>query len=393
MQICPRVTIVVLAAALVAGCSAPLRDPAVVQAVADGQDAYVAERLAFRERRVQDMLARADAVADGGTPDDTIDILALSGGADWGAFGAGYLAKWSELGSAAAIPMPEFDAIGGISTGSLIGTYVADGTPERYAGIEEFYRNTSPEWVQFAGLASFLPDSMSIFDNSGVRDEVSAAVDDSIVADLRQARADRRPIIAATTNLDFGRLEYWDLGEEAVSSEEPHDRIVSILMGATAIPGAFPPVEIDGLLHADGGAVQGVPALDPSQLPRYAAAWRERYGDRPLPKIRFWMIYNNQLGLQPSAVGLSWYDIVYRSYQTISQTSFQAPLQTSLLTAQADEATGVPDFEVRWVAIPDSYLADPEARPFDPAVTNALADLGREVAAQPDGGWRSDYPG
>jgi len=381
-----------LAAVLLAACSAPQRDPLSVQAIAEGQDAYVAEREAFRARSFERVLARADAVASGATADDTIDILALSGGADWGAFGAGYLARWHELGDDAHLPMPEFDIIGGISTGSLIGTYVAAGTAERYAGIESFYRRTSPDWVVFPGVARFLPNGTSIFDNSGVREQVALAVDDRLVAELRAAHADYRTVIAATTNLDFGTLDYWELGEEATAIAEPHERITSVLMAATAIPGAFPPVEIDGRLHADGGAVQGVPAIDPAQLPAFAAAWRQVYGDRPLPVIRFWMIYNNQLGLQPHAVGLAWYDIVFRSYQTISQTAFKAPLQTSLLTAQAGGIAGMPRYEVRWVAIPSTYVADPEALPFDPAVTNALADLGREVAEQPDGGWRTDYP-
>jgi len=377
---------------LVAACSAPLRDPATVQAVAEGQATYVAERRAFRERGFERVLARADAVANGATADDTLDILALSGGADWGAFGAGYLARWHELGDDALLPIPEFDIIAGISTGSLIGTYIAAGTAERYAGIEAFYRRTRPDWVVFPGLARFLPNSTSIFDNSGVREQVVLAVDDRLIGELRDTHAAHRTVIAATTNLDFGTLDYWELGEEATAQGEPHDRITSILMAATAIPGAFAPVEIDGRLHADGGAVQGVPAIDPSQLPAFAAAWREAYGDRPLPTIRFWMIYNNQLGLQPHAVGLAWYDIVFRSYQTISQTAFKAPLQISLLTAQAGGIAGMPRYEVRWVAIPAGYVADPEALPFDPAVTNALADIGREVAEQPDGGWRTDYP-
>jgi len=381
-----------LVCALVGACAAPARDPAQVEAVTAGEAAFLAEVEAFRRRALERVMARADAIARGETRDATLDVLALSGGADWGAFGAGYLARWNELGADAPVPMPEFDIIGGISTGALIGTYVTAGTPERYAGIEAFYRHTSPEWVRFPGITRFLPSSIAIFDNDGVRTEVDAAVDDALVADLRRAHAAHRTIAVGTTNLDFGQLQYWELGGIADQRPRPHDRIVDILMAATAIPGVFPPVEIDGELHADGGAVQGVPGIAPEQLPRFAAAWRERYGNRTLPTIRFWYVFNNQLGLHPEAVGLSWFDVVYRSYQTISQTSFKAPVLANVIQAGTPDPR-LPDLEVRWVAIPDSYVADPDARPFDPAVTNELADLGREVAERPDGGWRSDYPG
>ncbi len=377
--------------ALATACAAPARDPAQVQAITTGEPAFAAEVEAFQARSLERVLARADAVGRGETGDDTMDVLALSGGADWGAFGAGYLARWNELGDEAAVPMPEFDVIGGISTGALIGTYVAAGTPERYTGIEAFYRRTSPDWVRFAGIRRFLPNNIAILDNGGVRAEVDAAVDDDLVAALRRAHAQHRTVAVGTTNLDFGQLQYWELGTIASERARPHDHIVDILMAATAIPGVFPPVQIDGELHADGGAVQGVPGIEPAQLPRYAQAWRERYGERPLPTLRFWYIFNNQLDLHPEAVGLSWIDIVYRSYQTISQTSFKAPVQTNLVQAQSPDPR-LPAMEVRWVAIPDSYVADPNARPFDPAVTNALADLGREVADRPDGGWRRDYP-
>jgi hypothetical protein len=259
--------------------------------------------------------------------------------------------------------------------------------------LEEFYRNVSPDWIEQRSLLSLLsPSTVSLVDNASIRTQVELAVDDDLIADLSEAHAEGRQIVIGTVNLDYGGRRYWDIARLASITPDPKPLIVDILMAATAIPGVFAPVEIDGKLHADGGAVQGVPGIPPEQLPRLAAAWRERYGDRPLPTIRFWYVFNNQLALHPEAVGLSWVDVVYRSYQTISQTSFKAPVLANVIQAGTPDPR-LPEIEVRWVAIPDSYVADPDARPFDPAVTNELADLGREVADRPDGGWRSDYPG
>ncbi|MFW5680083.1 MAG: patatin-like phospholipase family protein [Pseudomonadota bacterium] len=380
-------------AVVLAGCAAPARDPLVAQSIldVDSQAAFTEAREARRLEVIEQVLDRAARIARGETADDTFDLLLLSGGADWGAFGAGYLARWHELGADAAIPMPEFDLVAGISTGALIGTYVAAGTPERYAGIETFYRATDPGWVVFPGIGRLLPRSQAVFDNTGIRREVAQAVDDRLLAELRSTRDTDRLVLALTTNLDFGRLQVFDMGAEA-TRPEPHERIVDVLMAATAIPGAFAPVEIDGHLHADGGAVQGVPGIDPTRLPELADRWAERHPNERLPLIRFWFVFNNQLGLQPEPIRPSWFGVMFRSYQTISQTSFRAPVQTSVLAAKGAEATGAPPSEVRWIAIPETFVPVTGGRPFDPRITNALADLGRAVAEAPDGGWRSDFP-
>lgn len=85
-------------------------------------------------------------------------------------------------------------------------------------------------------------------------------------------------------------------------------------------------------------------------------------------------------------------DVAYRSYQTISQASFKAPLERNVLAARGAEAEGAADIELRWIAVPPSFAQDPELAPFDPWTTNALADVGRAVAERPDGGWRTDLP-
>jgi len=377
---------------LLGACSVPERDPLAVMAISGGAAAYEADVAEFSRAAFERVLARADRIARGETRDEALDILALSGGADWGAFGAGYLARWSELGDDAAVPMPEFDVIAGISTGALIGTYVAAGTPERYAGIEAFYRATDPDWIRLGGIGAFFPASAAVMDNGGIRAAVAAAVDDALIGDLRAAHAADRVVAVGTTNLDFASLEFFDLGVEAVTRPDPAPHVVDILMAATAIPGAFPPVEIDGELHADGGAVQGVPGLGPRNLPAFAEVWRERHGERPAPPLRFWYIFNSPLELAPEAVTPSWFAVVFRSYETITRTAFKAPLRENILQADVYAAAGYPPLDVRWVAVPAGFTPPAGARPFDPAVTNPLADLGRAVAERPDGGWRRDPP-
>src|SRR4051812_45181247 len=57
--------------------------------------------------------ARSDA-----HPNDplVVDFLVISGGGDWGAFGAGFLKGWCKVQGPLA--KPEFDAVTGVSTGA-----------------------------------------------------------------------------------------------------------------------------------------------------------------------------------------------------------------------------------------------------------------------------------
>ena len=63
-----------------------------------------------------------------------LNILSLSGGGQNGAFGAGLLTGWRESGQ-----RPEFDIVGGVSTGALLATHALLGTPADDAQLEEMY--------------------------------------------------------------------------------------------------------------------------------------------------------------------------------------------------------------------------------------------------------------
>ena len=60
-----------------------------------------------------------------------LTILELSGGGQYGAFGAGFLKGWREAGT-----RPEFDIVTGVSTGALLSTHAFLGTPDDDAVLE-----------------------------------------------------------------------------------------------------------------------------------------------------------------------------------------------------------------------------------------------------------------
>jgi predicted acylesterase/phospholipase RssA len=74
------------------------------------------------------------------------DILVLSGGGDWGAFGAGVLQGWSRVHGPLA--MPVFDVVTGVSTGALIAPFAFLGDARSLATIVELYRNPGSDLVK-----------------------------------------------------------------------------------------------------------------------------------------------------------------------------------------------------------------------------------------------------
>ena len=79
------------------------------------RDAHLAEkRRVFGQRALERVKARYDA--DPGKP-VVWNLLVISGGGDWGAFGAGFIKGWSHVQG--PLTKPEFDVVTGVSTGAF----------------------------------------------------------------------------------------------------------------------------------------------------------------------------------------------------------------------------------------------------------------------------------
>src|SRR5512134_1019419 len=87
--------------------------PGVRYWVGEDLEPFVRDVLAARQRE-EEFLARSGHAGE--LP--PADLLAVSGGGDKGAFGAGLLCGWSASGS-----RPRFKAVTGISTGALIAPF------------------------------------------------------------------------------------------------------------------------------------------------------------------------------------------------------------------------------------------------------------------------------
>src|SRR5688572_15037667 len=74
-------------------------------------------------RNLARVKAEHDDYAAGRAPaPPVVDLLVVSGGGDWGAFGAGVLKGWGKV-PAGATARPAFDAVTGVSAGALIAPF------------------------------------------------------------------------------------------------------------------------------------------------------------------------------------------------------------------------------------------------------------------------------
>ena len=101
-----------------------------------------------------------------------IDILIISGGGDWGAFGAGFLKGWQKVPAQHPLAKPEFDAVTGVSTGTLIAPFAFLGDEQSIDEIVNLYRNPGADWVKQRGMLYFLPDNISFAEVPGLEREM-----------------------------------------------------------------------------------------------------------------------------------------------------------------------------------------------------------------------------
>jgi hypothetical protein len=195
------------------------------------------------------------------------DFLAVSGGGDDGAFGAGLLVGWTEAGT-----RPEFKAVTGVSTGALTAPFAFLGS--RYdADLKAVYTEVDQRDIfkRRGPLAALFSDALS--DTTPlyrlVQHYVSRAMLDEIAAEYAKGRL----LLVGTSNLDTLEPVIWNMTAIAANRDPQAERLFhKILLASAAIPGAFPPVMIDmhagerryQEMHVDGGAMAQVFAYPPS---------------------------------------------------------------------------------------------------------------------------------
>lgn len=349
-------------------------------------------------RLVRRMIREATAAETGRTP--VIDILIISGGGDFGAFGAGFLQGWGwnvtpdEDGN---VGRPQFDVVTGVSTGALIAPFAFIGTAPQYDRVADMYSAPKKSWFVSRSLIKLLFGAESYMETAGLREEVEAQIDKTTIAAIAEGERFDRTLWIGTTNLDLGVLYPWDLSLEArriVDGERTSEgatvkRFHDILMASAAIPAVFPPVVIDSTLYVDGGTTSNI--LVDADLLRPGGpveTYRREHPDLPMPRFRFWVIINNKIGVDERVVQPTWLSITKASVATAIRSSTIGSLKQLETLSELQRCKGL-EVQFRFVCIPDSWAPPADnLEPFDPRLMQSLIELGRRMGERSES-WRT----
>lgn len=346
----------------------------------DTQAAALFEEFAAASRRETQHL---------GLPPDTdprrlppAHLLALSGGSDHGAFGAGVLVGWTELGT-----RPEFKLVTGISTGALSAPLAFIG-PSKDPVLREVYTAVGPDQIFRTRDWLSIPFADALADTRPLRDMLVRHMNETTVTQIAEGYRQGRLLLIGTTNLDAMRGVIWNVGAIAASGRPGAAALIrDIMLASASVPILFPPVmievEAEGRtwheMHVDGGAMAQTflypPALTQGRNLSNGALARARHA---------WVIRNARLGGEWQETERGVLPIGGRAISSMIATSGQNDILRLQTNAERD---GI-DFNLAYIR-EDFTL--PWERPFDREWMRALFDYGRRATL--DGrAWTRSHP-
>lgn len=321
----------------------------------------------------------ARELAAGETPE--LNYLALSGGGQHGAFGAGIMNAWTDSGD-----RPVFDAVSGISTGALIAPFAFLG-PDYDDELEAFYTTVSTEDVLIPTIFSGLTGGMALASTAPLRTQIDQYITPDLLEAVAVENRKGRLLFIGTTNLDVSRSVIWDMGAIAASGHPDALRLFrDVIQASAAIPVAFPPVFIEveaggdvyDEMHVDGGVTSQVMIVSP-EIPIYLID--ELLGhkiDRNL-----YVIVNGRIVPAPETVPPRLFAIAPAAINSLTYAGTVSDLYKIYAVVERD------DMDAFFAWTPETFVEQP-TEGFDPVYMRKLYDYGYDLARS--GSLWSAYP-
>jgi hypothetical protein len=165
----------------------------------------------------------------------TFNILALSGGGSQGAYGCGVLEGWYDSGN-----MPKFDVVTGISTGSIISTFIFLGD-EQIHYISDIYTSITTSDIYHYNFFKIFGGS-SITSTTPLKNMIAQYITLELLEKVAQEYKKGRRLYIGTTNIDNGTLTVWDMSAIAASNQPNKLQLYrDIIYASSAMPGVFDP--------------------------------------------------------------------------------------------------------------------------------------------------------
>lgn len=387
---------IALTGTMLVGCATERRPDRTMDDLVAARNASDTARAAVARQFSERLLKRAEnkaasAKAAGTTAQPTLDLLVISGGGDWGAFGAGVLKGWGRVKGELA--RPQFDVVTGVSTGALIAPFAFLGDDQSIERIVQLYRNPQEDVAVSRGVLFFLPNNPSFFILPGLERDLRTALDRPMIERIAAEEPTGRGLVVNTTNIDLGDMHAWDIVAEAWKALATNDeeRVRTILLASAGVPAIFPARGIGAHLYVDGAItgniLYGARVREEEALP---AMWQAAHPGVAMPRLRYWVIFNNQFRFPPEVIQDRWPDVMGRATIMATQTSTINSMRHLFTTAEIAKLKRNVEVEVRVMAVPDEWVP-PKPGSFVKEVMNELADLGEKMGADP-ASWRTESP-
>jgi predicted patatin/cPLA2 family phospholipase len=312
------------------------------------------------------------------------NLLAISGGAEDGAFGAGLLVGWSDAGT-----RPVFDLVTGVSSGALIAPFAFLGR-EHDSQLREIFTKYGRKDV-FTYNVNGLLEGSALTDDAPLARLIEKYIDDAFLQEIARERIKGRILLIGTTNLDSQRPVLWDMGRIAMSNNRDAITLFrKILLASATLPGVFPPVRIQvrvggqnyDELHVDGGVTRQV-FIAPSIFS--FVSHDQKSGRAAAAKRRLYVIRNGKIDPEWQSVNENVLSITQRSISTLIKNQGIGDLYRIYSVTKRD---GI-DFNL--ASIPADF-SDTSNEPFDQKYMIALFDRGYDLASH-NYSWMKAPPG
>lgn len=307
----------------------------------------------------------------GGNP---VNILVLSGGGGAGAFAAGVLSGWSQLGT-----RPPFQIVTGVSVGALIAPFAFLGPHWDKELSVAFLSPKAPRLLDrrmFGWFGALF--GWSLFHGAPLRQLVDEYATPRLLRAVAAQTARGRLLLVATTNLDTGEIVVWNMGAIAAQGGPRALWLFrKVLVASASIPGDFPPVlmpvEAGGRLfdemQVDGSAsssflfAPGVVTILPGRI-------------QLLDHANVYLVINGHLRERRITTRNSTPEILVRSADTVLVSDSRS--RVKLVDAFAERQGA----NLKVTEIPASYPLGGFMADLEPAAMQALFAYGERCARE-----------
>jgi predicted patatin/cPLA2 family phospholipase len=304
----------------------------------------------------------------GGEPVE-LSFLVLSGGGEYGAFGAGLLNGWSASGS-----RPQFQVVTGVSTGALIAPFAFLG--EAYDdALREVYTEVTPAEIYTPRILENILTGAALTDTTPLGRMIEAHITPEVLEAIAVENRAGRRLFISTTDLDTGRPVVWDMGEIASRGGEGALALFrKVIRASASVPAVFPPVPIEvtagpdtySELHVDGSVAASVFAYGPQ------IEVSEILQNAPVDvTLTVYVIKNGRHSPLHVETGARWYEVAGRSVMLLLHHSSESNISEIYSLTQRD------GLDFRLAYIPQTFT-ETSKRPFEQTYMRKLYAIGEK---------------